>query len=136
MLAGPLMACGAPFLLGGGLALAYDITMWQSFRNVAAAAVARGRHRLRRRTQALPPNPTDIPTTPSTSADSGDGPPTITIPTTIIDDTVPLNLAHDPVERVRAHRLATADTNAPRGLAKLGGGARPTPDLASRRHRS
>ena len=48
MLAGPMLACGAPFLLGGGLALAYDVTMWCSFRGIAAAAAARGRHRRRR----------------------------------------------------------------------------------------
>src|SRR6476661_10945718 len=42
MLVGPMMACGAPFLLGGGLALAYDVIMWRSFRGIAAAAT-RGR---------------------------------------------------------------------------------------------
>jgi hypothetical protein len=98
MLAGPMIACGAPFLLGGGLALTYDVTMWRSFREVAAAAVAKGRHRLRRPSApTASPNPADAPA-------PTDDPPTIAIPTVILDDTFPLYLHYDPVERVRAGR--------------------------------
>jgi MFS family permease len=104
MLAGPMMACGAPFLLGGGLALTYDVTMWRSFRDVAAAAMARGRHRMRRTgVHASPPNPSDTRATP---AECDNDPPTIATPTLLLDDTVPLNLQLVAVERVRAHRRA------------------------------
>jgi hypothetical protein len=54
MLSGPLIACGAPLLLGGGLAIVYDLTMWRTFRCFPLAAeywplaVLKGRHRLRR----------------------------------------------------------------------------------------
>ena len=114
MLAGPMIACGAPFLLGGGLALAYDITMWHSFRDVAAAAVAKGRHRLRRpRAHGATPNPADVSEPP---APFDDGPPTIAMSTMSLDDTTPLNLRYDPVERVRARRRATTELNAPRGF--------------------
>jgi hypothetical protein len=115
MLAGPMIACGAPFLLGGSLALAYDITMWHSFRDVAAAAaVAKGRHRLRRpRAHGATPNPADVSEPPALF---DDGPPTIAISTMSIDDTTPLNLRYDPVERVRARRRATTELNAPRGF--------------------
>jgi hypothetical protein len=113
MLAGPMIACGAPFLLGGGLALTYDITMWRSFRNVAAAAVAKGRHRLRRHSaQVLPSTPTAV------AAPAEDGP-TITIPTVVLDDTFPLYLHYDPVEHARAHRRAAADARPPRTTRSL-----------------
>jgi hypothetical protein len=52
MLSGPLIACGAPLLLGGGLAIAYDLTMWRTFRRFPlaegcgpVARVLAGRHR-------------------------------------------------------------------------------------------
>jgi MFS family permease len=52
MLSGPLIACGAPLLLGGGLAIAYDLTMWRTFRRFPlgegcgpVARVLGGRHR-------------------------------------------------------------------------------------------
>jgi MFS family permease len=111
MLAGPMMACGAPFLLGGGLALTYDVTMWRSFRDVAAAAVTRGRHRLRRGgVRASPLSPSTAP------ADTDDDPPTIATPTLLLDDTLPLNLRAGPVERVWAQRRA-AERDIPRGFA-------------------
>lgn len=94
MLAGPMLACGAPFLLGGGLALAYDVTMWRSFRDVAAAAAARGRHRLRRN---------EAPTI------SDDHAPAIDPPTVALEDTVPLNLRYDPVAHVHALRRIAAE---------------------------
>src|SRR5689334_15516337 len=100
MLAGPMITCGAPFLLGGGLALTYDITMWRSFRDVAAAAVAKGRHRVRRHSSPLPPSTSTADTAPAEDR------PTITIPTVVLDDTFPLYLRYDPVEHVRAHRRA------------------------------
>ena len=34
LLSGPFLACGGPLLLGGGLAIAYDLSMWCSFRAV------------------------------------------------------------------------------------------------------
>jgi predicted MFS family arabinose efflux permease len=108
MLAGPMIACGAPFLLGGGLALAYDVTMWHSFRDVAAAAVARGRHRLRRTGVQAPP-PIHAP------ADTDD-PPTIATPSVALDDTIPLEPRYDPVEHVRARRRMAPDMDAPRGF--------------------
>ena len=114
MLAGPMIACGAPFLLGGGLALAYDITMWRSFRDVAAAAVAKGRHRLRARgVQACRPD-----TTEASAAPDGD-PPTIAIPTTCSSTTLfPLvGTQRDVIERVRAHRRAAAQRDVPGGFA-------------------
>jgi MFS family permease len=53
LLSGPLIACGAPLLVGSGLAIAYDITLWRTFRAVSLAVdlpprprPARGRHRL------------------------------------------------------------------------------------------
>jgi hypothetical protein len=56
LLSGPLLACGAPLLAGGALALTYDVTMWCSFRSEAAGRERaaqthppRGRHRARRR---------------------------------------------------------------------------------------
>jgi MFS family permease len=52
LLSGSLIAFGAPLLLGGGLAIAYDISMWRSFRHLPVArqvrplaARLRGRHR-------------------------------------------------------------------------------------------
>ena len=51
LLSGPLIASGAPLLMGGALAIAYDLTMWRSFRGLPlphdAAPRARpgGRHR-------------------------------------------------------------------------------------------
>jgi MFS family permease len=52
LLDGSLLAYGVPLLLGGGLAIAYDLTMWCSFRTVptgvdhrAPARRSRGRHR-------------------------------------------------------------------------------------------
>jgi hypothetical protein len=110
MLAGPMMACGAPFLLGGGLALTYDVAMWHSFRDVAAAAMARGRHRLQRNGVQTPP-PHNPP------ADTDDDPPTIATPKVALDDTVPLSPRYDPVEHVHARRQIAANMDAPRGLA-------------------
>ena len=111
LLAGPMMACGAPFFLGGGLALAYDVTMWRSFHDVAAAAVAKGRHRLRRpRVQACPPNSTQAPAAGEIDA------PTTAMPMTLVADTVPLNLHDDVIERVRARRRAAADSGIPGGF--------------------
>jgi MFS family permease len=56
LLSGPLLACGAPLLAGGALALTYDVTMWASFRSAAAGRervapthLSRGRHRAGRR---------------------------------------------------------------------------------------
>jgi MFS family permease len=56
LLSGPFLACGGPLLLGGGLAIAYDLSMWCSFRAVplqvagqASPRPARGRHRAPRR---------------------------------------------------------------------------------------
>jgi hypothetical protein len=51
LLSGPLIASGAPLLMGGALAIAYDLTMWRAFRGVplphGAAPRVRpgGRHR-------------------------------------------------------------------------------------------
>lgn len=52
LLSGSMIAVGAPLLLGGGLAIAYDVTMWRSFRHSPVAqklrplaARLRGRHR-------------------------------------------------------------------------------------------
>jgi hypothetical protein len=62
LIAGPLLAWGVPLLLGGGLAIAYDLTMWCSFRAVptavdhrATARPPRGRHRAPRRSFASRP---------------------------------------------------------------------------------
>ena len=110
MLAGPMITCGAPFLLGGGLALAYDVTMWHSFRDVAAAAAAKGRHRLRRPRRRAPDRTADIGAT----GRFGRWAPTIATSTMALEDTVPLNLRYDPVERVRARRrMAATDLSAP-----------------------
>ena len=106
MLAGPMLACGAPFLLGGGLALAYDVTMWCSFRGIAAAAAARGRHRRRRN---------GVPTNAISNAD--DYSPTIDTPTVALEDTIPLNPRYDPVAHVHAHRRMAASMSASRDFA-------------------
>jgi hypothetical protein len=111
MLAGPMIACGAPFLVGGGLALAYDATMWRSFHDVATA-VAKGRHRLRRpRVQASRQR------TSEASAASNCDTLTIATPTIRLDDTIPLGRHNDVIERVRAHRRAAAHRDIPGGLA-------------------
>jgi predicted MFS family arabinose efflux permease len=52
LLSGPFLACGGPLLLGGGLAIAYDLSMWCGFRAVPVAGESRpqgGRHRAPRR---------------------------------------------------------------------------------------
>jgi MFS family permease len=52
LLSGPFLACGGPLLLGGGLAIAYDLSMWCGFRSVPLEGESRphrGRHRARRR---------------------------------------------------------------------------------------
>ncbi len=56
LLSGPFLACGGPLLLGGGLAIAYDLSMWCSFRAVPLQVAGppsprphRGRHRASRR---------------------------------------------------------------------------------------
>lgn len=55
LLGGPFLACGGPLLLGGSLAVAYDLGMWCSFRAVPLSTGARparpggGRHRAPRR---------------------------------------------------------------------------------------
>ncbi|HEX5812296.1 MAG TPA: hypothetical protein VFY38_09360, partial [Pseudonocardia sp.] len=56
LLSGPFLACGGPLLLGGGLAIAYDLSMWCSFRSVPLQVAGqpsphpqRGRHRASRR---------------------------------------------------------------------------------------
>jgi MFS family permease len=56
LLSGPFLACGGPLLLGGGLAIAYDLSMWCSFRAVPLRVgerpsphPSRGRHRASRR---------------------------------------------------------------------------------------
>jgi hypothetical protein len=107
MLAGPMLACGAPFLLGGGLALAYDVTMWRSFRGIAAAAAARGRHR-RRRVGVPIQAPTNAPT------DTDDRPLDTDPPTVVLEDTIPLGPPYDPVAHVHALRRIAADVNVPR----------------------
>lgn len=94
MLVGPLMACGAPFLLGGGLALAYDVTMWRSFRQAAAANVPTGRHRRRR---------------------AGTGPEPAATPRTARGDTFPANRQLDPVQRVQTARWLAAEATIPIG---------------------
>ena len=55
LLSGPFLACGGPLLLGGGLAIAYDLSMWCSFRAVPLQVATRpsprpqrGRHRASR----------------------------------------------------------------------------------------
>jgi MFS family permease len=55
LLSAPLLACGAPLLAGGALALTYDVTMWCNFRSepagrerAAPAHPSPGRHRARR----------------------------------------------------------------------------------------
>ncbi|MGH3697341.1 MAG: MFS transporter [Pseudonocardiaceae bacterium] len=37
LLTGPLIACGALLLIGGGLAVVYDVSMWRSFRDLPIA---------------------------------------------------------------------------------------------------
>ena len=56
LLEGPLLASGVPLLLSGGLAIAYDVTMWCCFRAVPTGVDGRssphpprGRHRAPRR---------------------------------------------------------------------------------------
>jgi MFS family permease len=55
LLSAPFLACGGPLLLGGGLAIAYDLSMWCSFRAVPLQVATqpsprpqRGRHRASR----------------------------------------------------------------------------------------
>jgi MFS family permease len=57
LLSGPLIACGAPLLMGGTLAIAYDLTMWRAFRGVPLPHDARARVRPggRHRVAAAPP---------------------------------------------------------------------------------
>jgi hypothetical protein len=82
--------------------------MWRNFRNVAAAAVTKGRRRLRRAgLQASRPKPAAAPT------EINDDPPTVATLTTLLDDTLPLKLRYDPVERVRTRRLAAANRPTP-----------------------
>jgi MFS family permease len=85
LLSGPLIAFGAPLLLGGGLAIAYDLSMWRSFRHLPVArevrplaARLRGRHRAGSagRTDAAPERP--VPDSMATRA-------TVRIP--VLDDT-------------------------------------------------
>jgi MFS family permease len=85
LLSGPLIAFGAPLLLGGGLAIAYDLSMWRSFRHLPVArqvrplaARLRGRHRAGTagRTDHAPARP--APDTVATRA-------TVRIP--VLDDT-------------------------------------------------
>jgi MFS family permease len=55
LLEGPLLASGVPLLLSGGLAIAYDVTMWCCFRAIPTGVDGRsshpprGRHRAPRR---------------------------------------------------------------------------------------
>jgi len=63
MLSGSMLVCGVPLLLGGGLAIAYDLTMWCSFRAVPTGAAQRapvvrsgGRHRAPRRSFTARPS--------------------------------------------------------------------------------
>jgi MFS family permease len=62
LLSGPLIALGAPLLLGGGLAVTYDVSMWMSFRSLPVARQVRplaqrltGRHRRTPATGNHPP---------------------------------------------------------------------------------
>jgi MFS family permease len=71
LLDGSLLASGVPLLLGGGLAVAYDLAMWCSFRTVPTGVDhrlpitrSRGRHRAPRRS-LTPRPPTFTPRPPA-----------------------------------------------------------------------